>query len=96
MTGGADNSVKQWIFDNTDGSARLLKYRAGHAAPPTEVAFYGEGRRLLSAGTDRVSSSDPSVRGRRAAQEAVEGSAVAGKDVSAAVDGECAQETGRG
>ena len=54
MTGGADNAVKQWIFDNRDGSARLLKFRAGHSAPPTHVAFYGEGTRLLSAGNDRA------------------------------------------
>jgi len=41
MTSGGDNSVKQWIFDNQDGTARLLKFRAGHSAPPTHVTFYG-------------------------------------------------------
>ena len=54
MTGGADNAVKQWIFDNADGTGRLLKFRAGHSAPPTHVTFYGEGLRLLSAGNDRA------------------------------------------
>eukprot|EP00227_Mantoniella_beaufortii_P021354 CAMPEP_0197584758 /NCGR_PEP_ID=MMETSP1326-20131121/7269_1 /TAXON_ID=1155430 /ORGANISM="Genus nov. species nov., Strain RCC2288" /LENGTH=564 /DNA_ID=CAMNT_0043149171 /DNA_START=207 /DNA_END=1898 /DNA_ORIENTATION=+ len=54
MTSGGDNAVKQWIFDNQDGSARLLRFRAGHSAPPTHVSFYGEGKRLLSAGGDRA------------------------------------------
>lgn len=54
MTSGADNAVKHWIFDNQDGSARLLRFRAGHSAPPTHVTFYGEGKRLLSAGGDRA------------------------------------------
>ena len=45
MTAGGDNAVKQWIFDNQDGSARLLRFRAGHSAPPTHVTFYGEGER---------------------------------------------------
>lgn len=54
MTAGGDNAVKQWIFDNQDGTARLLRFRAGHSAPPTHVTFYGEGKRLLSAGGDRA------------------------------------------
>ena len=46
-----DNALKQWVFDATDGSARLLRFRSGHAAPPTCLAHYGEaGTRLLSAG----------------------------------------------
>ncbi|ACO69869.1 predicted protein [Micromonas commoda] len=54
MTGGADNALKQWIFDNADGTGRLLRFRAGHSAPPTHVEFYGEGLRILSAGDDRA------------------------------------------
>lgn len=54
MSSGGDNAVKQWIFDAEDGSARLLRFRSGHAAPPVCVRFYGEGRRLLSAGADRA------------------------------------------
>ena len=47
--------MKQWIFDNRDGTKRLLRFRAGHSAPPTQVTFYGEGgKRLLSAGGDRA------------------------------------------
>lgn len=55
MSAGADNALKQWVFDAADGAARLLKFRSGHAAPPTVVRHYGtDGRRLLSAGQDRA------------------------------------------
>lgn len=51
MSSAADNSIKQWVFDSADGSGRLLRFRAGHAAPPVIVRHYGEdGTRLLSAG----------------------------------------------
>ncbi|KAG6475125.1 hypothetical protein ZIOFF_064343 [Zingiber officinale] len=52
-----------WIFDTTDGDARLLRFRSGHSAPPLcirmlEVSnfdrFYGNGRYILSAGQDRA------------------------------------------
>lgn len=53
MTSGHDNSVKHWIFDNRDGTGRLLRFRAGHSSPPSNVTFYGEGgTRLLSSGGD--------------------------------------------
>jgi hypothetical protein len=54
MSAGGDNCIKQWVFDAADNSARLLKFRSGHSAPPTCVAHYGEGLRLLSAGRDRA------------------------------------------
>ena len=44
MSAGADNSLKQWVFDAADGAARLLKFRSGHAAPPTVVRHYGANR----------------------------------------------------
>ena len=45
-------SLRQWVFDSVDGSARLLKLRSGHGAPPSCVRYYNEGgTRLLSAGT---------------------------------------------
>ena len=51
MSAGADNALKQWLFDAGDGAARLLRFRSGHAAPPAVVRFYGDaGTRLLSAG----------------------------------------------
>ena len=53
LTSGADNSIKQWIFENLDGIPRVLKSRSGHHAPPTFVRFYDEdGRYILSAGRD--------------------------------------------
>ena len=43
MSSGADNAVKHWVFDNSlDAAPRLLRFRSGHAAPPTVVAHYGE------------------------------------------------------
>ena len=59
MSAGADNALKQWLFDAGDGAARLLRFRSGHAAPPAVVRFYGDaGTRLLSAGdtAGRISS----------------------------------------
>ena len=50
LSAGADNALKQWVFDAADGSARLLRFRSGHAAPPTFVRYYGSGTCLLSAG----------------------------------------------
>ena len=50
MSGAADNSLKQWLFDLADGTARLLRFRSGHSAPPTCLKFYGTGNKLLSAG----------------------------------------------
>jgi len=54
LTAGADNSIKEWIFDGSDGDPRLLRFRSGHAAPPTVVRHYGDGKRILSAGQDRA------------------------------------------
>ncbi|KAL3149179.1 hypothetical protein ABBQ32_002010 [Trebouxia sp. C0010 RCD-2024] len=54
MSGAADNSLKQWLFDSADGTARLLRFRSGHSAPPTCLKFYGTGNKLLSAGQDRA------------------------------------------
>lgn len=55
MSSGADNALRQFVLDNSDGTARLLRFRAGHAAPPTCIKHYGaEGLRLLSGGFDRA------------------------------------------
>ncbi|KAF9427470.1 hypothetical protein BGZ94_004836 [Podila epigama] len=63
MSSGADNSVKQWIFDSLDGLPRLLKSRSGHHAPPTHIRFYSEdGHFILSAGRDRSLRSFSVVR----------------------------------
>ena len=46
-------SLRQWVFDSEDGSARLLKLRSGHGAAPSCVRHYNEGgTRLLSAGIE--------------------------------------------
>ncbi|KAF9583486.1 hypothetical protein BGW38_009350 [Lunasporangiospora selenospora] len=43
LSSGADNSVKQWIFDSLDGLPRLLKSRSGHHAPPTQSMELSQG-----------------------------------------------------
>ncbi len=53
VTSSSDNSIKVWIFDMSDGSARLLRQRHGHSLPPRRIRFHGEsGENLLSAGLD--------------------------------------------
>ena len=54
LSSGRDNTLKEWIFDRDDGEARLLRFRAGHSKPPTNVSFYGEGKKLLASGQDRT------------------------------------------
>ncbi|KAF9189420.1 hypothetical protein BGZ51_009596 [Haplosporangium sp. Z 767] len=63
MSSGADNSVKQWIFDSLDGLPRLLKSRSGHHQPPTHIRYYGEdGHFILSAARDRSLRAFSTVR----------------------------------
>ncbi|KAH8827004.1 Utp21 specific WD40 associated putative domain-containing protein [Flagelloscypha sp. PMI_526] len=53
-TSGEDNSIKQWLFDSPTATPRLLKYRAGHHAPPHLIRFYGDdGKQLITASRDR-------------------------------------------
>ncbi|CAI0428720.1 unnamed protein product [Linum tenue] len=54
MSAAADNSIKMWIFDTSDGEPRLLRFRSGHSAPPLCIRFYANGRHILSAGQDRA------------------------------------------
>lgn len=52
VTSSNDNSVKLWIFDMSDGSARLLRQRHGHSQPSTKISFHGlNGLDILSSGT---------------------------------------------
>ncbi|ORX84248.1 WD40 repeat-like protein [Anaeromyces robustus] len=54
ISSGSDNSVKQWLFDSSDGLPRLLKFRNGHHSPPTYIRYYdNKGRMIISAGKDR-------------------------------------------
>ena len=41
ITSSADNSIKMWIFDSADGTARLLRSREGHSGHPLKIRFYG-------------------------------------------------------
>ena len=53
VTSSPDNSLKQWIFDMSDGGARELRSKCGHSAPPSRVRYYGaRGENILSAGQD--------------------------------------------
>lgn len=53
VTSSPDNTLKQWIFDMSDGGARLLRIKEGHAEPPNKIRFYGAfGKHILSAGED--------------------------------------------
>jgi U3 small nucleolar RNA-associated protein 21 len=53
MSASTDNSVKQWLMEEPGAAVRLLRYRCGHALPPTCVLHYDtDGRRILSAGQD--------------------------------------------
>ena len=53
VTNSRDNTVKQWIFDMSDGGGRLLRYREGHSEPPVMIRYYGgSGDNILSAGQD--------------------------------------------
>jgi len=53
VTNSGDNTLKQWIFDMSDGGGRLLRQREGHSHPPTRVRYYGAaGHNILSAGQD--------------------------------------------
>lgn len=54
VSSGDDNSVKQWLFDSPTAPPRLLKFRAGHHAPPHLIRYYGDdGKQLLTASRDR-------------------------------------------
>ena len=46
------------MFDQSDGSARLLRSRCGHSAPPTRLRFCstGEAVKILSTGINLSSS----------------------------------------
>lgn len=41
VTSSADNSIKVWVFDSPDGTARLLRSREGHYGYPSRIRYYG-------------------------------------------------------
>jgi len=64
ITSGPDNSLKVWIFDNPDGSGRLLRSRCGHSGPPTQTLFYGTfGNVILTSGMDNTLRHTSIMRG---------------------------------
>ncbi|GAA97011.1 hypothetical protein E5Q_03685 [Mixia osmundae IAM 14324] len=55
ITTGADNAIKQWLFDSPLSPPRLLKHRSGHHKPPNLIRYYGDdGKAMLSAGRDQA------------------------------------------
>ncbi|XP_056632205.1 WD repeat-containing protein 36 [Diorhabda sublineata] len=53
VTSSPDNTLKLWIFDNSNGSARLLRIREGHSSAPTYIRFHGSnGDNILSCAGD--------------------------------------------
>eukprot|EP00605_Chrysophyceae_sp_TOSAG23-4_P002689 GSChrysophyteH1.ASY1.ANO1.2966.1 assembled CDS len=65
VTSAADNTIKMWIFDAPDGSARLLRSREGHIGHSNKIRYYGgdtaismrenttaESCEIISAGSD--------------------------------------------
>ncbi|KAL0092025.1 Utp21 specific WD40 associated putative domain-containing protein [Phycomyces blakesleeanus] len=54
VTAGADNAVKQWIFEKHNSVPLPLKYRSGHYGPPSKIRFYDSaGKAIISAGRDQ-------------------------------------------
>lgn len=70
LTNAADNSIKVWAFDQSDGTGRLLRKRAGHSAPPTKIRFHDE-MNVISAAQDstmRIFSLDHEEKNRSMGQ----------------------------
>jgi U3 small nucleolar RNA-associated protein 21 len=62
-----DNALKMWVFDGADGSARLLKSREGHTAPPRRIRYYGNVTdAAMGSGADGASCQVLSAGGDRA------------------------------
>ena len=41
VSAAADNTLKVWIFDSPDGTARILRSREGHSGWPLRIRYYG-------------------------------------------------------
>ena len=41
VSAAADNTIKVWIFDSPDGTARILRSREGHSGWPLRIRYYG-------------------------------------------------------
>lgn len=65
LTSGTDNALHIWIFDQTDGGARLLKSRSGHSQPPVKIRFCGTSSNILSGGQDHTFRFFSTIRDQR-------------------------------
>ncbi|KAI8826544.1 WD40-repeat-containing domain protein [Fimicolochytrium jonesii] len=55
ITAGADNAIRQWIFDSAEGHPRLLRHRGGHQTPPTRIHYHPlEQHQIITAGADQA------------------------------------------
>ncbi|KAA1479648.1 Utp21-domain-containing protein [Dentipellis sp. KUC8613] len=53
FSSGEDNSLKQWLFETSLSTPRLLNYRSGHRYPPHLVRYFGDdGKQIISASKD--------------------------------------------
>lgn len=68
LTSGTDNSLKIWIFDMSDGTARILRSRCGHSSPPTKIRFFNTSSTILSSGRDRSLRYFSTVRDQRSTE----------------------------
>lgn len=65
LTSGTDNALHIWVFDQSDGTARLLKSRTGHSQPPVKIRFCGTSSNILSGGQDHTFRFFSTVRDQR-------------------------------
>ena len=65
VTGGSDNSIKQWVLDpDCSTFIRLFRYRIGHCVPPTAAQFAdvaGNVQLITASGGSTVITMNPSL-----------------------------------
>lgn len=54
ISSGRDNKLVMWVFDEADGSPRMLRSRSGFTLPPHFVRFHGDERHILAAAPDQT------------------------------------------
>ena len=65
ITGGADNCIRQWVFDDDTGEyLRLNRFRIGHPTPPVAVTFAevnGVCQLVTGSGNDKIIATNPAA-----------------------------------
>ena len=65
ITGGGDNCIRQWIFDDdTSEYLRLNRFRIGHPTPPVAVTFAevnGVCQLVTGSGNDKIIATNPAA-----------------------------------